>query len=1182
MDIRRVVTINGTGPGSGYVVAPRLVLTSAHVVPEVGVTTSLFWPGKEAVYQAEVVWRGTPEGRDDAALLHVTDPAWQQPAGGNARWGRTVTHASNIACEAVGAPEVVQRPGRAVELSHASGTLNPGERQIGNRYVMKLDSQPPESGTDGSPWGGMSGAAMFCGDVLTGVIAVDAGGWSHARLEAVPAWLLFRNPQFRSVLTDHFGAIEPTLEPVEWQDLIETPIAGNSPSGLLRADRQVVPFHGRGELLGELLGWCESDGFGAWLLHGPAGQGKTRVAYELAARLPERWTTLWLRAGAQGDSLAALAQATVPLLVVVDYAETRTEQLAALLEVAKRHNTSTPFKLLLLARTDGDWWRDLRWSTAPAEVLLDDAVTAALPPLQPDAGRWGEAYERAVHALAGALPHLKDQQHHDWPTIARSLPRPRAGQNELDHALTLHMLALADLLDAADPVSHDLVSREALKVEDRLRAHEDRYWKRIAVVRGLLPSLTMDTLRETFAAVFLMNASNQVQAHALLRRVPGLSDQPHDRIGAVHAWAKAVYPAADGRPFGTLQPDRLAEHHVGQQLLLNPRLAHELLTDASEEQLIHLLTVYSRAANHPRYSHQLNAALTELCYVRAPLLSLPAMRTAVQTENPQPLVAALQRIVDTVETRSLPTAILELLHGQLPRPSLTFSALALDMAQKLVKRHRDAAALDPGKLASLAGSLHDLAVRFGDLGRWGEASEAIGETIIITRELADEAPHVHMRGLAISLNGFSVSLGQQGRWEAALEPGREAIRIQRELGEAHSAELAGSLNNVSNVLSELHRRDEALEAIREAVAIRRELAATDPNAHLADLAMSLNNLSNALSDLRQWTEALSVVREAVGIYRDLADKDPDAYLPELAMSLDSLSNRLTSCGHPNDSIDANREAISLRRKLSAARPDAHLPALVVSLHNLYAKLSGLGRDHDGVAVLQETVDIRRGLAATRIEAHGPEFVADLHGLSADLWNLGHKEEGLAAAREAVEVWDKIVDTNSDRHLPGLADGLGTLAVMLSGLGHVEDSLAAWRRLVEIRRKLASANPGKHLPGLAEALNNLSVGLSALGQNEEALTATYEAVDVYRQLAAARPDTYQRAFAASLSNLCIDLNTLGRSEEAAAVAHEAAGTYTILDNSDIQLSVQVTLAGSLGDTNEKEVGSDNPGSDNRLA
>ncbi|MFG3012258.1 tetratricopeptide repeat protein [Streptomyces cinerochromogenes] len=1177
-----MVTINGTGPGSGYVVAPRLVLTSAHVVPEVGVTTSLFRPGKDVVYQAEVVWRGTPEGRDDAALLHVTDPAWQQPDGGNARWGRTVTHRSNIACEAVGAPDVMQRPGRAVELSHASGTLNPGDRHIGNRYVMKLDSQPPESDTDGSPWGGMSGAAMFCGDVLTGVIAVDAGGWSHSRLEAVPAWLLFRNPHFRSVLTSHFGAIEPTLEPVEWQDLIERPVAGNSPSGLLRADRQVVPFHGRDELLGELLAWCESDGFGTWLLHGPAGQGKTRLAYELAARLPERWTTLWLRADVQSDSLAALAQATVPLLVFVDYAETRTEQLAALLEVAKRHNTGTPFKLLLLARTDGDWWRDLRWSTAPAEELLDDAVTAALPPLQPDAGYWGEAYERAVHAFAGALPHLKDQQHHDWPTLARSLPRPRAVQSGLEHALTLHMLALADLLDAADPPSHDPVPSEMPKVEDRLQAHEDRYWKRIAEARGLWPSITMDTLRETFAAVFLMNASNQVQAHSLLRRVPGLSDQPNDRIGAVHAWAKAVYPAADGRPFGTLQPDRLAEHHVGQQLLSNPRLAHELVTNASEEQLIHLLTVYSRAANHPRCGDQLNAELTELCYVRAPLLSLPAMRAAVQTENPQPLVAALQRIVDTVDTLSGPTSILELLHGQLPHPSLTFAALALDMAQKLAKRRRDAAARNPGNLAKLAASLHDLAVRFGDLGRWEEASEAIREAITITRELADQAPNVHMRRLAMSLNGFSVSLGQQGRWEAALEPAREAIRIQRELGEAHSAELASSLNNVSNVLSELHRRDEAVEAISEAVAIRRELAATDPNAHLADLAMSLNNLSNALSDLRQWAEALSVVREAVGIYRDLVDKDPDAYLPDLAMSLDSFSNRLAGGGHPNDSIDANREAISLRRKLAAARPDAHLPALAISLHNLSAKLRGIGCEHGGVTALQEAVSIRRGLAATRIEAHGAALVADLHSLSADLWNLGHKEEGLAAAREAVEVWSKLADTDPDRHLPGLADGLGKLAVMLSGLGHVEESLAAWRKLVKIRRRLASTNPGAHLPGLAEALNNLSVGLSALGHNEEALTATYEAVDMYRQLAAARPDTYLRAFAASLNNLCVDLIALGHTEEAAAFAHEAAGTHTMLDNSDIQLTVQVTMASSLRDTTQEDIRSDNPGSDNRLA
>lgn len=63
MDLRRVVAVRGSdGPGSGYVLAERLVLTSAHVVGEVESACTVFFPGHEPVYRGVVVWRGTPGG----------------------------------------------------------------------------------------------------------------------------------------------------------------------------------------------------------------------------------------------------------------------------------------------------------------------------------------------------------------------------------------------------------------------------------------------------------------------------------------------------------------------------------------------------------------------------------------------------------------------------------------------------------------------------------------------------------------------------------------------------------------------------------------------------------------------------------------------------------------------------------------------------------------------------------------------------------------------------------------------------------------------------------------------------------------------------------------------------------------------------------------------------------------
>ncbi len=70
-----------TRHGSGYVVAPRLVLTSAHATGEVDTRVTVFAAGAPETWSGVVVWRGAPGGRDDAALVAVDDPAWSPPAG---------------------------------------------------------------------------------------------------------------------------------------------------------------------------------------------------------------------------------------------------------------------------------------------------------------------------------------------------------------------------------------------------------------------------------------------------------------------------------------------------------------------------------------------------------------------------------------------------------------------------------------------------------------------------------------------------------------------------------------------------------------------------------------------------------------------------------------------------------------------------------------------------------------------------------------------------------------------------------------------------------------------------------------------------------------------------------------------------------------------------------------------
>ncbi|MFF2751347.1 hypothetical protein ACFVVA_38155, partial [Kitasatospora sp. NPDC058048] len=849
----------GPGSGSGYAVGGRLVLTSAHVTGPVGTRVKVFHPAADADAGGTVVWAGTPGGRDDAALVLVDDsPHWRPPTA-PVVWGRPDTKRPGTPCETWGVPDEAQREGRPVEAAQLRGEVNPGSGFVGNQYVMDL--RTPGAGWPGdgtSPWGGLSGAAVFCDRYLTGVVASDRAHSGHGRLNVVPAYVLHHDAAFRTTLAEYGGDPAGGLEAVEFQDIADP--TGNpavrrppvTPAALLEAGRQVVPFHGREALLTELEAWCWLDGFGAWLLHGPGGQGKTRLAHHLGHRLTATgWTVLWPRASARPEQLLELRRAAKPLLVVLDYAETRPEQLGALVDAAAEHPGTSPLKLLLLARTAGDWWQQAREANQQAEELLATARTRRLAPLEDNPDRRAGHYRDATRALAKALPTVPGLPEHDWEEAAATLTPPRqlGGDTAYGNALTLHMTALADLLDTTrtQPASRTEDGFEdAQDVEDRLLGHETRYWRDTATTRGLTPALGMNTLKTALAAAHLTGAADDEDADLLWRRLPALADQPRDRRDQVTAWLATLYPATvPGSPWGALQPDRLAERHTGRTLLAVPRLADQLLDGADETQSAQLLTVYSRATAHPAL-HHLNGRLTDLCVRHHPALAPHIVTTATRTDHPGPLITALDTVITHPGT---PLDTLNTIYTVFPQTSRRLAASAVRLARTITSHYRT---------------------------------------------LAEANPDAYLPNLAMALNNLSNHLGEVGRPAEGLAAAEEAVGHYRTLAEANPdaylPNLGTSVSNLSNHLGEVGRRAEGLAAAEEAVTIRRTLAEANPDAYLPDLAASVNNLSKHLGEVGRPAEGLAAAEEAVGHYRTLAEANPDAYLPDLAMALNNLSN----------------------------------------------------------------------------------------------------------------------------------------------------------------------------------------------------------------------------------------------------------------------------------------------------
>ncbi|MFE6788124.1 tetratricopeptide repeat protein [Streptomyces sp. NPDC057680] len=1069
------------GPGSGYAVGGRLVLTSSHVAARAGGRVEVFQPGRDGTWSGPVVWCGTPGGRDDAALVLVDDgPAWPSP--GAVAWGRMVTDEPGAACRTWGVPDIAQRPKQPVEAVQAEGRINPGSGFVGNQYVVDLLQHPPQWSQQGtSPWGGLSGAAVFCGRLLTGVVASDRAQSGHSQLNAVPAYLLHHDPAFRAVLTEH-GGPAAGLEAVEFQHLADTQAGGwagaASPAALLQAGRQTVPFHGREDLLADLLTWCGQGGFGAWLLHGPGGQGKTRLAHHLAALLAaDNWAVLWPRSDAEAPELRELRHVVKPVLVVLDYAEARPGQLTALVEAAADHGGGTPFKLLLLARTDGDWWTQAKSATRLAEDHLDEAPSVLLTPLEQSPGPRTQAYRTAARALADALPRVRGLARHDWPAVADTLPTPQLNHDGYANALTLQMTALADLLDTATPGSKDAIEvsvvQRSQEVEDRLLGHERRYWQHSAATHGLSPTLSRGTLEKALAAAHLVGAGDREQADRTWSTLPALADQVRDRRDQVTAWIAALYPpAVPGRPWGALQPDRLAERHIGRILDTDPAIAEHLASGADDAQTAQLLTVYSRAAAHPVFDGRLDAHLTALCTRLPHRLAPHVITTAVQADHPQPLIAALDTLI-TDPTTGIDD--LTTLHAHFPHSSQRLARTVVRLAQTVTRHYRVLAEANPDAyLPDLATSLNDLSVRLGDLGRGAEALAAIKEAVRIRRVLAEANPDAYLPDLATSLNNLSVDLGEAGRRADALAPIEEAVRHYRVLAEsnpdAYLPDLATSLNNLSIHLGDVGRRLDALVAIEEAVRHYRVLAESNPDAYLPDLAMSLNNLSVALGDVGRGADALVAIEEAVRIRSVLAESNPDAYLPDLATSLNNLSNRLGDLGRGAEALAPIKEAVRIRSVLAEANSDAYLPALAMSLNNLSNRLGDVGRGADALVAIEEATRLRRALAESNPDAYLPALAMSLNNLSVRLSEAGRRAEGLVAIEEATRLRRALAESNPDAYLPDLATSLNNLSVRLGQAGQQAEALAAIKEAVHIRRALAKTNPGRFDAALRRSLD----------------------------------------------------------------------------------------------------------------
>jgi tetratricopeptide (TPR) repeat protein len=862
----------------------------------------------------------------------------------------------------------------------------------------------------------------------------------------------------------------------------------------------VVTFTGREREQAQLAMWRDAVGsrLSARWLHGPGGQGKTRLAARFAEQsLAEGWKVVSVVHGSTGILRSSGSQdmrsgEATGLLAIVDYADRWPASHLTWLFSNTAFHQDVPTRLLLLGRSVSPWAA----VRAALEDLAADTDHQVLESLRagPEMSEREQMFSVARHCFANRYG-IQGQ-------VAQ--PSGTLDQPGFGLTLTLHMAALvtvdAQARGVSPPVDIDGLSAYLL---NRERKHwTNMYQNRL---EGLEFESSPEAMNRVVFTAAISGATSYTKGAALVR---SLSSEVHpDRLLADHA---ACYPPSEaGEVLEPLYPDRLAEDFLALTL-----------------------------PGHSVSSYQPGA------WASADIAALAAR----QQDGSPP--AYVTRMLQFLASAAAPgrwrhvAGHLEAILGADP-------ALAVEAGSSVLSAIAEVSDLDS--------SVFDEIERNLPSGR--QIDLDVGMAAITARVVSNRLPNAGHGDSAWLCNLLAWRLGNAGDRRGSLAAIEEATAIRRALARDGSsaalADLAEALTGLSVALAAVTRKQDALAAAEEATRIYRGLAQNDPHAYLVSLALCLTQLGDCLAETGREADGLVVIDEALAMELSVADEmrsEQDTHRKyeywRLVVALtDGRGKHLASVGRGTEALEIMESSVDLARLLAREFPDQYLPGLAGTLTDVSGHLTRAGRAADALAMQEEAAALHRRLASMNPAAHNAGLARSLSILGGQLAAAGRSEEGLAAAEEAITLFRQLTKEDPAIFLPHLAATLGNAGMASSTAGRTADAIAFREESVSIYRKLALEDPVVGESDLVVSLHNLGRLLSDTGHMDAALLILEEAVDLGRRLAQTRSATRQKELALSLDSLGIHLMKTGRGTEALDVGQEAVVLHRELVRKD---------------------------------
>ena len=719
------------------------------------------------------------------------------------------------------------------------------------------------------------------------------------------------------------------------------------PSRMLNAQYQVVDYQGRTAERAELAAWRDGSGprLSAVWLHGPGGQGKTRLAAEFASESATAgWKVITAVHGGimrPRGSQDLRAENAAGVLLIVDYADRwPLSHLTWLFSNALLHGPR-PARIVLLARSAVPW---------PAVRAVLEGHSAGTRNL-----------ELTAPATVGEREAMFDTARDCFVAVygiecSGIAPPDGLELPEFGLVLALHMAALVAVDTHAQGVRSP---REMDGITGYLLGREHLHWTRRWENRleGVDHQTPPGVMGQTVFAAALTGALDHEDGVAALGR---LGFEAPASVLADHG--VCYPPQSPGDVLEPLYPDRLAEDFLALSLpghsvsgspaaAWAPGTVRELASRSPDGCVpVRSLVFLASAAARDRWPH-VASFVNNL--VRA---------------DPTVAVAAGSPVLGLLAELDINAGVLERVAAELPRHGdVNMDVGAAALIERLTPS-RVEADHDP---AVRAGHYQELAFRLSRAGREKEATDAAERAVEYARSADDSS-------LAIALVYLSEYADRAERGPRSLAAAKEATELFRGLAatapDDNEVGLALSLSNQATSESRVILTADALANAEQAVRIFARLAQKDPTAYSSGFAMAITSLASFYQRVLQPAKSLRGAEKAVGLLREQLAAGPatpgsglaralDADESNLAWSLVGLAMSRWGMRRKKESIEALEDALEICRRLAEAVPEAYETDLARIAERLAIYLWNLNRPRDAFAVAQEAIAIYTKLVA---------------------------------------------------------------------------------------------------------------------------------------------------------------------------------------------------------------------------